>query len=407
MAVDSSIYGLIKQFRPVDPMESYGKALTIGNMVNQQGLQDLQRRQMERGIADDDATRAAYQEAGGDPKKIRDLLYSKGLYKPAQAVEKSMLDREKTQAELQKTRVETFAAAAKQMRDALAGVNDDNGMVGLRETALRLYGPDVVSKMGIPDRFDPKWKEGQLLTADKLLDRTTPKYEKVDVGGRVEMIDTNPFTNPAIKGTKFDKTMTPGERDASARGWAGLTETKRHNAATEGTQGVPAGYRRTADGNLEPIPGGPATAKATSSDTERVSAGYASRMAASGKILDELEKQNVGKPEWAETIIGVGMDAGGLRKAAANASMSTNRQKYRQAQEDWVRAKLRKESGAVIADDEMDREIRVYFPQIGDDPATVKQKADSRKIAEQSMRQAAGRAPVAEPGGGIKFLGFE
>jgi hypothetical protein len=65
---------------------------------------------------------------------------------------------------------------------------------------------------------------------------------------------------------------------------------------------------------------------------------------------------------------------------------------HRQAQEDWVRAKLRKESGAVIADEEMEREIATYFPKPGDTPQVIKQKAKARETAIQGMKKAAGPA---------------
>lgn len=164
------------------------------------------------------------------------------------------------------------------------------------------------------------------------------------------------------------------------------------------------------DGTASPImgPGGPVGSKGKEpkapTDAENIAAGYASRMGSAGKILGELEAIGVGKPEWLEMIGGVGV--GELGKIGANLGRSPNRKKYRQAQEDWVRAKLRKESGAVIGDEEMDREIRVYFPQVGDEDSTIKQKADARMIAEQAMRQAAGKAKVQEferaPAGGLQ-----
>jgi hypothetical protein len=64
----------------------------------------------------------------------------------------------------------------------------------------------------------------------------------------------------------------------------------------------------------------------------------------------------------------------------------------RQAQEDWVTANLRKESGAVIGDGEMDREIKKYFPQPGDSKEVISSKLESRGIAAQGMRRAAGPA---------------
>lgn len=84
-------------------------------------------------------------------------------------------------------------------------------------------------------------------------------------------------------------------------------------------------------------------------------------------------------------------------------------QMYRQQQEDWVRAKLRKESGAVIGDDEMEREIKVYFPQPGDSKAVLQQKAHSRKIAIEAMKKSGGRAidTEASAGGSPKVIRYD
>ncbi|HEY1092072.1 MAG TPA: hypothetical protein VGE47_13350 [Burkholderiaceae bacterium] len=118
---------------------------------------------------------------------------------------------------------------------------------------------------------------------------------------------------------------------------------------------------------------------------ERNAAGYYSRMDAAGRELDALTN--------------AGYDPGNMRDhytagqgPLLNWWASEEGQRYRQQQEDWVRAKLRKESGAVIGDEEMEREIRTYFPQPGDKPEVLKAKAGSRKIAEEAMRKSGGRA---------------
>ena len=90
---------------------------------------------------------------------------------------------------------------------------------------------------------------------------------------------------------------------------------------------------------------------------------------------------------------------------------------FLQAQENWISANLRKESGAVISTDEMEKEVKKYFPLPGDTDAVIKQKAESRRIASEAMRLAAGGAytelkeKVAQPQpsepAGVKFLGFE
>ena len=65
-------------------------------------------------------------------------------------------------------------------------------------------------------------------------------------------------------------------------------------------------------------------------------------------------------------------------------------QQYRQAQENWVRANLRKESGAVIGADEMADEIRNYFPQPGQSAEVIQQKQLARQVTQDAMKTSAG-----------------
>lgn len=96
------------------------------------------------------------------------------------------------------------------------------------------------------------------------------------------------------------------------------------------------------------------------------------------------------------------LTGGGLTGSAANAILSDDAQKYFQAASDWVRAKLRKESGAVIAADEMLAEIRTYFPMPGDSPGVIAQKKKARETAMRAMSVAAGpgAAAVTQPDSG-------
>jgi hypothetical protein len=150
----------------------------------------------------------------------------------------------------------------------------------------------------------------------------------------------------------------------------------------------PQGYRWTADGNLAPIPGGPAEKQA--SEAELSAAGYGGRMSAAEKIIGKVGA--AGQPTTGTVMASaLPLPAAGKRFAERQV-MDPAQQQYRQAQEDWVRAKLRKESGAVIADDEMQREIETYFPQYGDSPEVIKQKATARQIAIRAMSTASGRA---------------
>ena len=57
----------------------------------------------------------------------------------------------------------------------------------------------------------------------------------------------------------------------------------------------------------------------------------------------------------------------------------------------WIRANLRKESGAVISQEEFAEEFRTYFPQPGDGPDVVIQKRRAREDVERNMKKQGGQ----------------
>ena len=74
----------------------------------------------------------------------------------------------------------------------------------------------------------------------------------------------------------------------------------------------------------------------------------------------------------------------------ANKAMSDKDQQAAQAQMDFVTAVLRKESGASISPSEFENARRQYFPQPGDTPAVMKQKATNRQTAITGIMGATG-----------------
>jgi hypothetical protein len=121
-------------------------------------------------------------------------------------------------------------------------------------------------------------------------------------------------------------------------------------------------------------------------------AGYLQRMTAAENILRDLERrQNIVAIPVEKTIL---MDTG-----IEGYVLNPAEQQVAQAQRDWVRSKLRKESGAVIGADEMAAEIRTYFPQPGEGAEVIAQKAEARRRAERQMQIGSGTA--AEQAGAI------
>jgi hypothetical protein len=123
--------------------------------------------------------------------------------------------------------------------------------------------------------------------------------------------------------------------------------------------------------------------EAAPSETERTSKGFLDRMLAAEPNMQSLVDKGFDPSNFKDKKVqGIPL--------VGNYLVSEEGQLYRQAQEDWVRAKLRKESGAVIGDDEMEREIKTYFPQPGDSKKTQEQKATSRKGAERQLATTSG-----------------
>jgi hypothetical protein len=69
---------------------------------------------------------------------------------------------------------------------------------------------------------------------------------------------------------------------------------------------------------------------------------------------------------------------------------SNNYQKYKQARDNFITALLRDESGAAIGTNEFNRYERELFPQPGEGPDIVAQKAQARRVAIEAMKKSAG-----------------
>jgi hypothetical protein len=128
---------------------------------------------------------------------------------------------------------------------------------------------------------------------------------------------------------------------------------------------------------VEAVPG--VTPKMTRDQGD--AATYADRMQQSHTILNDMDA--VGSDVFG-TITG--------NEYYPNVFKSDDRQKMEQAQRDFVNALLRRESGAVISDDEFDNAAKQYFPQPGDSDAVIAQKKANRETAIKGLVRAAGPA---------------
>lgn len=108
------------------------------------------------------------------------------------------------------------------------------------------------------------------------------------------------------------------------------------------------------------------------------SAAFGSRMKSADEVINSLEKSGkLFSTPGARAGYGIG--------AAVNLLNSAEGQQLDQAKRDFINATLRRESGAVISDAEFENAEKQYFPQIGDKPEVIKQKARNRQVAQRGV----------------------
>lgn len=114
---------------------------------------------------------------------------------------------------------------------------------------------------------------------------------------------------------------------------------------------------------------------------------FASRMVQADEIMNNLEGQ------YNRTWLSARQTAGdGVIGTIANSRLPAEAQQVDQAQRDFINAVLRRESGAVIGPTEFQNARIQYFPQPGDSPQTIRQKANNRRTAIKGMIAEAGNA---------------
>jgi hypothetical protein len=145
---------------------------------------------------------------------------------------------------------------------------------------------------------------------------------------------------------------------------------------------APSGYRYGEAGDLEFIPGGPADPASKVNDAKfsegaAKAANFTNMMVGAENALGPVTENPLG---FFDTIKET------LPEGVANVGRSPKYQAYRQAAMQWVRAKLRKESGAAISSSEFEGEFQTFFPQYGDSPEVIQQKNAAREQATLGMK---------------------
>lgn len=106
---------------------------------------------------------------------------------------------------------------------------------------------------------------------------------------------------------------------------------------------------------------------------------YADRMKSANRVIGNFE--NAGTDFWQNLA---------KKFPGGNYLLSDEFQQLEQAKRDFVNAVLRRESGAVISEQEFENAEKQYFPQPGDSAAVINQKKKNRETALSGIQRSAG-----------------
>lgn len=226
---DASIYSMIRPVAPAaDPLESYGKALSLKALMGQNELQGLQMQDTRETLGEKASVRDFWKGYTGKPEEAVPALMRVSPT-AAMTLQKTLTENEKSRTGIDKDKAEIVAKATAAHRDALANVTDRDSAAQwvaagyqdpvLGPIALRMAGPLEVALSRIPQDAAglQDWIKKNALGATKFIEQNKPHITTQDLGGTSQIVAT-----PGLGGTPqvvstATKTATPGELLTDAR----------------------------------------------------------------------------------------------------------------------------------------------------------------------------------------------
>lgn len=356
--------------------------MQIENMQLARQDRERQLQQQARAEQQQMQLRDIYKGSGGDLNKARQELYNQGFYEQGAALDKQLGEQSKQRADIGKTELETNAKRlniiGSGMKFILDNPSKDNAISvfnGLRTAGVltpeqyQEYTEQLPDDPALIKRGAEVLFRGAIDAKDQL-----SKFSTENTGGQMITQGVDPITGKVTQTNVINRTQSPDSIANNAR----MAEEGAANRAVQMRgQNLTDARARESNSRVSGAGGEKIT------EAMRTTGQYAARMAAAEKLMENNTEQATGVGEKIAGMFG---------ETSANLARSPERQKALQAQLDWVRAKLRKESGAAIGIDEMNNEILTYFPQIGDSPEAIEQKRLARQQAVQGMIESSGGA---------------
>jgi hypothetical protein len=392
MALDPSI--ILQSGRPTVQLESPINALLNASQLqasqNQNALFAANAADKQRALADQEQVRSLLR-GGADG----DALIRAGYVEPGTKLNKARNDDLESKAKSGKDNADTFAKNIGITYNAINTISPDGSNLG----AVKSW---IASNIGkqyadpIPDQWDPA-------TTPQLI--ASLKSHAIDRKTEIEQQQAAATAAEIARHNQSGEALTArGQNMTAATAAAGRALEERGLQTVPGADGgfytaprfAPAGQAAGSDiqvGQMvgkdgKPVTG--ATKGQNPTESQSNAALYAARMQDAERVLEAQQgnynRTGLAVSQAVQNVPGVGAVANAMTPAAA--------QQVDQAQRNFVNATLRRESGAAISNGEFQSAKKQYFPQPGDSPEVIAQKAQNRATAIQGISVASGPAGV-------------
>jgi hypothetical protein len=279
----------------------------------------------------------------------------------AQTAIKAQSDINKTKTEAEKIGLENHVRKFELMGQLMGGVQDQASYDLARAQAAKI--PELADLApNMPPDYDPNRIKQGYAQAMSVKDRMEQRLKEItqDETGR---------HNLATEGNaNFGQQVTMRGQD--------MTNARALDAQNAGHYDADRGIMVSKQGVATPVMSGGAPLGEKDkplNDSQSKALLFGERARQSDKIINGLHDSGVN----ANTP---GMDAPIIGGVITGLS-SSKQQSLKQAKTDFMTAILRRESGAAISSSEFTTADKQYFPQIGDSPDVIQQKADNRQLA--------------------------
>ena len=360
MALDASIYGQLDTQAPLrlsqmireanNPMAQAQQMLSLKQMLQQGKLQEMQMQQAQAEMAQKSEDRAATRAALADFVAANPDMAQAARMSPQDAV-KYFFDQMKA-----KNAPPEFLVAGDSVlqKPRTAG-----------ESLMPAYA--VPGKPQLVERADPK----EPLRTQKVWMRPGETDGPVaGLGALPEVLD------PRVQDAK---------RKIAAAG-ASVINNYPNPIPVVDAQGNTKMVQFGNKGDVRETPYKPAADNKPPTEFEAKAGLYFKSMSQATETLASIEKAGGASVPATEAAV---PDTWNKTK---NVATGEDRQKYVQAQRQWIDSINRVRSGANLPEIEYSRAVMTFFPQFGDSDKVIKQKATARQNEEVAMRAAAGRA---------------